>query len=174
MSISRRAFVGGLFTTCVLLPLTPAKACLHAGLSAQIIFDDLPSSIPEGMVSTHIHLINFGPDFEPYEKPMEFNIEGVGRDIALFSLIGVGAVVNPWTHWLVRRLPDWIAGKKTYFPVFAPVGSCTRSFDGKIDFVGLVVGNLMLQENGSPVFIAARKRRTSDHWHTHTGFLDLN
>ncbi|QZD90501.1 hypothetical protein K3148_03660 [Qipengyuania aurantiaca] len=172
MSISRRTVLAGLFATCAALPFAPVNACVDHSLSARILFDDVPPDLPDGMVAKHIHLVNSGPEFERYTEPMEFEIEGSGDDLKFFSFVGIGTFVNPWTYWFTKRLPEWVTGKPRFFPILAPVSSCTGGVIGEADMVELFVGNLMSQKNGEPVFVAASKRLSSDRWITQLGVID--
>lgn len=91
-----------------------------------------------------------------------------------FSFIGLGAEINPWTHWFTSLLPDWLVGRPEYVPIFAPTSSCTVRFqpmDSEIDQTVLLVGKTLTMTDGKPAFAASSYRAYGDRWETYNSRL---
>ncbi len=171
---TRRYFVAGMLATLITIPLQRAQACLHAGLHSHITFDDVPDNLPSGLVAKHFHLTNRVPEFENWRKPLEISFKDKNVKMGYFSFIGMGTSINPWTHWLTSRLPDWLVSKPAYIPIFAPISSCTERFapfGDKIDRELILVGKTLTQTNGEPAFAAASYRESDERWETYSGHV---
>lgn len=170
--LTRRFFVFGMLATLATVPLQPAWACVSAELHAQIVFDEAPDNIPPGLAAKHFHLTNQVPEFNQWSKRRPVAFMKKSPEMRRFSFIGMGASINPWTHWLMSRLPDWLFAQPKYMPIFAPTSSCTVNFwplEQKIDQTILIVGRPVSLTTGDPAFVAASYRTYGDRWVTYRG-----
>lgn len=171
---TRRSILVAAVAAYAVLPLQAAQACLHADLHANILFEESPDQIPYGLAARHVHLTNQVPEFEIWRDRREFSFEGKDVDMRHFSFIGLGAPINPWTHWLTNMLPEWLVGKPDYEPIFAPTSSCTvrfEPFEKEIDLTVMLVGAPIAMTSGEKAFAAASHQHSGDRWVTHRGYF---
>ena len=170
--LRRRQFLTAVLAAMAVLPLQPLGACISSELHQTIAFEDPPDAIPAGLVARHFHLTNQVPQFKQWKVPREVSFERSDLEMRHFSFIGLGAVINPWTHWLTSRMPDWLVRQPDYIPIFAPTSSCTERFaplSEKMDRTVILVGAPVSMTNGNSAFAAASFREWDGRWATPTG-----
>lgn len=152
------------------IPIGSVAACPGPQLHAEIAFESSPRKIPSGLGANYFHLSNQVPEFRQWSKLRSIAIRQARVEMRHFSFIGMGALIDPSTWWLSSILPRWLAPKRKYVAIFAPVSSCTENFfpfERKVDSKILLVGTFLTLASGEQIFAAASYRRWDDRWETH-------
>jgi hypothetical protein len=122
----------------IVMGCTPAMlvACPAPELEDNVLFQNEPKDVPNGLKTIHVHFL--------YQ----------GRDKNTLS-VGMARQGNSMSIWL----PKFFYSSQAYFPVYYPVNSCTRGLLGKspMEERTYLVGKFRKTLSGQRYFAAASR-----------------